>query len=270
MATMKVYGGGPNPPVRLDPFQNIIEVGWRKSVQYVAFSLRLEVIEVSNAGPESATSGTYPAPTGDWDTVWLNETRYRYFSGSVSFPGTPPSSTAVYYADDGWGGSFLPVVVNGLPDLEDGSAGHATYGRFQTTTIKSSPMSRTTGRWIDPGGTALEVPVPGSSGLNFLTGVPEASVFGPSFGEPQPFESIKDSGLYTYFAPFSGGETQSQFALLSGVTVEHDGQTFAPFAAKAVPFTPAGSAVGVVLRGPSDDADGAPHELWVLCQPVTT
>lgn len=260
-----------NPPVRLDPWQNIVNVHWPDSggPTYVAFALRLELVQVSTGGPTSASSGPFLADPEGFDSIYLTETRYRYYSGSVVFPGTPPSATSVY-SDGSWGGSLFSLVVNGLPDLEDGTSGHQSYGLFEASAmISPAPIIPTIGRWADPVGAELEIPVPGDAGTFFKTGMPAGEAFGPSFGAPTGYELEEGSGLYTNLAQQQAATSLSQFAILSGVTVTYNGETYAPFAARAVPFT-AGAAVGVVLRGPADTAlAGSAHQMWVLCERVT-
>ncbi|TIL59262.1 MAG: hypothetical protein E5Y79_16130 [Mesorhizobium sp.] len=263
-------GGGPNPPVQLDPFQNITGVHWKKRQTYVAFALKLEAVEVSLGGPESAPSGPLLSPTTGYDSIWLAESRYRYFSGSVVFPGVPPSAQSVYLDDEEeWVGPIHDFVVNGLPNLEDGSAGHATYAPWQAASLTHGLTENSVGRWIDPGGDDLPIPVLGFPSLNFKQGSPAASVFGPGFGTPAGYELEPDSGLYTYLAPYTAADTRSEFAIVSGVTVTYAGADYEVFGAKAVPFTPGGITVGRHMIGPGQSIEtGSPHLLWVLCKRI--
>ncbi|TIL94517.1 MAG: hypothetical protein E5Y73_11400 [Mesorhizobium sp.] len=265
----EAYGSLANP-VQLDPFQQIIRVHWKKRQTYVAFALRLEAVEVLTGGPESAPSGPLLSPTTGYDSQWLLESRYRYRSGSVVFPGVPPSAESVYLDDEEeWVGPIHDFVVNGLPDLEDGSAGHATYAPWQAASIQYGLTESSAGRWVDPSGEELPIAVPGFPSLNFKQGAPAASIFGPTFGAPAGYELQPNSGLYTYLAPYEAHAVHSEFAIVSGVTVTYASGEYEVFGARAVPFTPAGVSVGKVLVGPGESGETAtPHLLWVLCKRI--
>jgi hypothetical protein len=263
--------GSPANPVALDPFQNVVAVHWKRKLAYIAFQLRLEVVEVQTGGPDSAPSGPLLSPTTGYDSLWLLESRYRYFSGSVVFPGVPPSALKIY-VDDEWIEPLSTITVDGLPDLEDGSAGHATYAPWQAASIQYGLTQSSFGRWIDPAGSVLEIPVPGLPEVFFIEGAPAASVYGPTFGTPAGYELEPDSGLYTYLAPYQASAIQSQFALAADVSITlEDGTEYVPFAAKAVPFVYGGVPVGRIMRGPGDTGGvGDTYLLWVLCRPSET
>lgn len=265
----EAYGSLANP-VQLDPFQQIIRVHWKKRQTYVAFALKLEAVEVAFGGPDSAPSGPLLFPTTGYDTLWLQESRYRYYSGSVVFPGVPPSGQSVYRDDEEeWVGPIHEFVVNDLPNLEDGSAGHATYAPWQAASLQHGLTQSCFGRWIDPSGDDLPIAVPGFPALNFKQGSPAASIFGATFGAPAGYELEPDSGLYTYLAPYEAPAVQSEFAIVSGVTVTYAGADYEVFGARAVPFTRGGIAVGKVLVGPGESGETATdHMLWVLCKRI--
>lgn len=220
---MATYGGGPNPPVRLDPWQNITNVSWPGF--YLSCSLAI-VMDDDN-DQEGACSPQAPETgTGFWWDAWKTTVDYAY--------ATPDDPATLFAAHARSGGAAISgVTVSGLPALPT-QAGFGTWERASP----SSPV------WETPAAAPLVLDgYPTIVGYyNTLT----ASVHRTG----QPFTgAITRCGAFGFPArevaahaqtyTFSNGATEyaSSSMSVAGMTLEFEGRTYEAIAVKPVSST---------------------------------
>lgn len=91
--TIKIYGGGPNPPVRLDKWQNVVGVGWGDGAGDVRYLSCVAGYSGFYTGIREPTPA--PPPKEEWDTLpdlvnpvsttWLQQFRFEANQTSFNF-----------------------------------------------------------------------------------------------------------------------------------------------------------------------------------------
>lgn len=218
--------GSVGRPVRLDPYQNIIEVGWGR-VTHIAFGINLDAID----GDPGTVSGTY----GD-QTVIVGEPCSGASSGAGPDTGNA-SLVGVHYSYGQsdisyWNGSRWrddvahPASFTGLR-TED----NVTIGDWVCTQVLRDPLGPDTGRLHVVGGATLDMEVPDGSGDHFtdntscyaelysrgFTSGPYCS--GPEGGDGVIVADLDDTSVALF------GQSDD---LIAGISAMRNGHTFIP------------------------------------------
>lgn len=135
---MVTYGGGANPPVRLDPWQNIAGVGWPGDYLTVFVGIDRD----DTLGQDDLCTPLVDPGGARWSD-WIDQLGWAYTNPANPATVTVHTKTGTAPASG--------AEVSGVPSLP----APQSFSRFEWAGI-SAPV------WIDPGGSAIAVPGYGS------------------------------------------------------------------------------------------------------------
>lgn len=244
---MQIYGGGANPPVRLDPWQNIVGVGWGGN--FVAIQVWIE--GGTGAGlpePDAPPSEDMEYVGTSWDgwARWpggcATEFGIQYYLGEQTYVDIKEYDRATGL----WGPASGGVTVSGLPNIS------LSGSRASWTTTGVDEM-----RWQgNVGGQGHGLSVPDEPGVPFNFSVtPNARMVANKQGggeEPQWRYIGASPGIYTqtgYASPLVGPDLD--IVIDDAV---HFGDLLVHVGTKA--FRPTSTAVSA----------SATYALWILCK----
>jgi hypothetical protein len=260
MAIIK-YGGGPNPPVRLDKWQNIIGVGWpddEDSAEYLCLRIRIKWTKSGATFSESCeASGADPYP----GFVRLAEDSV----GKVTYEYESAGAFLYSYSNEAWETGGILYSATGLRDLTSDNEQTFepwTYPGGGRAASRSSDDEGTTYirqdgffvRWDRaPGGSApeeLPLPSPYADQRFDETATPQLFCVSESFtGSPACYRS--SDGMSARIQAFCTGyigsspapadysaPLHSPFDLnMTDVTIEQGGRVWRPIASKVAGFS---------------------------------
>lgn len=262
------YGGGPNPPVRLDKWQNIVNVSWPddddEETEYLCIVFGVDPFRSAASGGACSVDGAEPSPgfipfAESYLTQFRFEYRFQSFqvfkflagsSGGWRFsPSILISETAIKDLDEDGTVAFDDPWVYASGSNEGGS-GSAEDG--VTYLRQDAPFARWDREEIDSASEVPEInlPFPYDDQIFDETAAP---VFGISSetitGSVDCYRVSGSTTLARIGAPCSGylGATpppvdyraavHTQFDIdVSEIRIESDGKTWAPIASKNVAF----------------------------------
>jgi hypothetical protein len=268
-------------PVRLDPFQNIVNVHWPSG--HLAFVMSVkrewEYFPVTFGEHQAfidacfAAGGPVPPPPGPPNPPWIEvavgqsfeSTHVTQATYSHTDPDNPASQFQVWDRQAETWGPVSPDAVTGLPSLSGVSF---SYGAWEVPSeVRIGPPEQQwwpRGRWADPSGSAVEdIPVPGHPDKGFVETTQaifhlrgNTALSGPFcavFYSPPHLGSANTHGMLrtnTYDQRFSDYVVD-----LSGVRV-----TVGPRTYRAIGVRP--------IHNEAVDA-GTAGVLWVVCKPTS-
>lgn len=258
--------GSKAKPVALDPFQNIVEVHWKKKLDtatHVAFSIILQADGTDTAFHSEAApdSGTSPAPDGYFGGEYYASTALRYYSGSLSV-GEPTQSPWARVGGE-WFSAISGVSVEGMPVNE------VSPYWFDRVTLGEDERAASTDidpswNWIDPTGDEIAIPVPGFPLINFKAGGAGVEMNGPYYtGGKFAFDGGLGSPVWLYERAGPSDRFLENFP--PPLTIAFLGNHYSVIGAKVVP-----SLISTVIRQPRVGGDPtSPGLLWVLAERIT-
>ncbi|RWO83179.1 MAG: hypothetical protein EOS18_06195 [Mesorhizobium sp.] len=249
----EAYGGGPNPPVQLDPFQNIVNVHWN-TMTHVAFKVNVRSSVTVAFDPVEWAGEPYVTPiTGT--SIYLTAADLVY--------GSSPTSTFSGWNGQAWQFIGEDPAVDGLPDLSGASTSYGAWEYYGAKSIEDPPVFLDIPRaeWDAASGAGTGLVIPSGTeefregavtiylNGNPITGEPEFQAVGLPYPGPPDFIvwAANYSLATTPIAP-------TGFSI-ADIVVVVDGKAFRAYASAAV-----------TTMEPDPSLQIAGSELWVLCQ----
>jgi hypothetical protein len=272
MSTIK-YGGGPNPPVRLDKWQNIVGVGWGDtSITHTAcrISIGTSGLVFFNQDPNEACTAPGDVDQDASTFVWAVQSRYVE---KIDLDFELGNRDFFYYSAAGWTPTGAGRPLLGSLDVPEEFAFDEWQAWDQNSTF-FPPLHRR--RFIAPGDEASSGDDPSSDGIP-VPGKPE-TFFGPSSAQFEVYgwrfvteETLcyRLTDIEDVLLPFASrrGRLVEDYRDPAGIPLDHPAW---PGASIPVDITALSmTAGGVTFRGVGTYADPAnPQSLWVLFERV--
>jgi hypothetical protein len=185
--------------VRLDPYQNIVNVSWSNGVGvpayviflYIAVKRGQTIYDYSGAQGPCGPTYTYPPPVGDWANSYATLQEYGYTISGGSTSASPPdpvvASIVPSYLENGKIGPNVGISLTGRPVIADGSyspgAVNTPGSRFQS--VSGSPLHPRANPTEMPNSVLGPMGFKNTTSLTIETGhKAETGPLAPCFGDP--------------------------------------------------------------------------------------
>lgn len=185
MVSTIVLGGGPNPPVILDPAQIIVEVHWASPFMRVAYGLALDMTPEGERG-----IGPGPALVEPFSEAFVSEATPVYTSSGVP-------NVSVWAGGEWENVNPDDVVIAGTPELPSAVA----FDDWEVQGITAGGSFAPLIRFIEEAGTPPEINLPDAD--DYVTSlVPNGEIVAQNFiSGPQPLPVGGDVPLWATFDP---------------------------------------------------------------------